>query len=48
MRAVVRFIASVLAMSGTLLIADATVTLVWQEPLSAWLAGGSSRRCGAS
>ncbi len=39
MRAVVRFIASVLATSGTLLIADATVTLAWQEPLSAWLAG---------
>lgn len=39
MRAVVRFIASVLATSGTLLIADATITLAWQEPLSAWLAG---------
>ena len=39
MRAVVRFTASVLATSGALLIADAAVTLAWQEPLSAWLAG---------
>lgn len=39
MRVVIRFVASVLATSGALLIADAAVTLAWQEPVSAWLAG---------
>jgi len=38
MRAVLRFVASVMMVSGTLLIADAATTLLWQEPLSAWLA----------
>jgi len=38
MRSLVRFIASVLAVSGVLLLADAIVTLAWQEPLSALLA----------
>lgn len=33
-----RFLASVAAVSGALLIADAGVTLVWQEPISAVLA----------
>jgi sortase A len=36
MRAVLRFAASVMMVSGTLLIADAAATLVWQEPVS-WL-----------
>lgn len=33
-RAVARFIASVMMVSGTLLIADAATTLLWQEPVS--------------
>jgi sortase A len=37
-RAVLRFVASVMIVSGTLLIADAAVTLLWQEPLSWFLA----------
>jgi sortase A len=36
MRAVLRFVASVMIVSGVLLIADAATTLLWQEPLS-WL-----------
>ena len=36
MRAVLRFLASVMMVSGALLIADAGATLLWQEPLS-WL-----------
>jgi sortase A len=35
---VLRFVASVMMVSGTLLIADAGVTLVWQEPVSAFVA----------
>lgn len=35
MRAVVRFIASVMMVSGALLIADAAATVAWQEPISA-------------
>jgi sortase A len=38
MRAALRFVAAVLLTSGTLLIADAAVTLAWQEPVSAVLA----------
>ncbi len=38
MRAVLRFVASVMMVSGTLLIADAGITLVWQEPVSAFVA----------
>jgi sortase A len=34
MRAALRFIASVLTVSGVLLIADAGLTLTWQEPIS--------------
>ncbi len=38
LRAVLRFVASVMIVSGTLLVADAAVTLAWQEPISAFLA----------
>ena len=38
MRAVLRFLASVMMVSGALLITDAVLTLVWQEPVSAFLA----------
>jgi len=37
-RAVVRFVASVMMVSGALLITDAGVTLLWQEPVSWFLA----------
>jgi sortase A len=37
-RAVLRFVASVMMVSGTLLIADAAVTMLWQEPVSAYVA----------
>jgi sortase A len=35
---VLRFVASVMMVSGTLLIADAGITLLWQEPVSAFVA----------
>jgi sortase A len=38
MRVVLRFVASVMMVSGALLITDAAVTLVWQEPVSAFVA----------
>ena len=38
LRAALRFVASVLMVSGALMIADAGVTLLWQEPVSAFLA----------
>jgi sortase A len=38
MRAVLRFLASVLIVSGVLLIGDAAATLLWQEPVSAFVA----------
>jgi sortase A len=38
MRAVLRFVASVMMVSGVLLIGDAAVTLLWQEPVSAFVA----------
>jgi sortase A len=38
MRAVLRFVASVLIVSGVLLIGDAAATLLWQEPVSALVA----------
>jgi sortase A len=41
MRAGLRFLASVMMVSGTLLIADAAVTLLWQEPVSAYVAGNN-------
>jgi sortase A len=37
-RAILRFVASVMIVSGTLLIADAGLTVAWQEPISALLA----------
>lgn len=37
-RAILRFVASVMIVSGILLIADAGVTLAWQEPVSAFVA----------
>jgi len=37
-RHILRFVGSVLMVSGILLIADAGVTLAWQEPVSAFLA----------
>ena len=37
-RAVLRFIAAVMMTSGVLLIADAGITLAWQEPISAYMA----------
>ena len=38
LREAARFVASVLMVSGALLIADAAMTLLWQEPISAFLA----------
>jgi sortase A len=38
MRSVLRFVASVMMVSGVLLIADAAATLLWQEPVSAFVA----------
>jgi sortase A len=38
MKAVLRFVASVLMVSGVLMIADAGATLLWQEPVSAFTA----------
>jgi sortase A len=38
MRPVLRFVASVLIVSGVLLIADAAATLLWEEPVSALVA----------
>jgi sortase A len=38
MRAVLRFVASVMMVSGALLITDAAITLLWQEPVSAFVA----------
>jgi sortase A len=38
MRPVLRFLASVMMVSGVLLIADAGITLLWQEPVSAVVA----------
>lgn len=37
-RAVARFFAAVMAVSGALLIADAATTVLWQEPVSAFFA----------
>ena len=38
LRAVARFVASVLIVSGTLMITDAAITFAWQEPITALLA----------
>jgi sortase A len=43
MRAVLRFLGSVLMVSGVLLVADAGLTLLWQEPVSALLASREQR-----
>src|SRR3954447_21405341 len=37
-RPVLHFVASVLIVSGILLLADAVLTLTWQEPVSAFIA----------
>ena len=37
MRAVLRFVAAVMIVSGVLLIGDAAVTVLWQEPVSAFV-----------
>lgn len=42
-RAVLRFVSAVLIVSGILLLADAGVTLLWQEPVSAVLADREQR-----
>ncbi|HET8672181.1 MAG TPA: class E sortase [Thermoleophilaceae bacterium] len=44
MRSVWRFTASVLIVSGALLIADVVVTVLWQEPISALLASREQSR----
>lgn len=46
MRPVVRFLASVLITSGILMLADAGVTLAWQEPISAYMAQRDQDRLG--
>jgi sortase A len=38
MRAALRFVASVMMVSGVLLVSDAAATLLWQEPVSAFVA----------
>ena len=38
MRPILRFVASVMMVSGALLVTDAAVTLLWQEPVSAFVA----------
>ena len=37
-RGLLRFVASVLIVSGLMMLADAGVTLAWQEPVSAFMA----------
>jgi sortase A len=44
MRAALRFLASVLMVSGVLLIGDAAATLLWQEPVSALMAERSQSK----
>jgi sortase A len=43
-RAVVRFLAAVVAVAGALLIADAVITVAWQEPISAMIASREQNR----
>lgn len=43
-RRALQFFASVLMVSGVLLLSDAATTLVWQEPISAFLAGLEQRK----
>jgi sortase A len=44
LRELVRFVASVLMVTGAMLIADAAITVVWQEPISAVLASREQNR----
>lgn len=44
MRAALRFVASVMMVSGALLITDAAATLLWQEPVSAFVAERQQQR----
>jgi sortase A len=44
MRAALRFVGSVMMVSGALLIADAAATLLWQEPVSAAVAERQQRQ----
>ena len=44
LRAALRFVASVLMVSGVLLLCDAGLTLAWQEPVSAYLASREQNR----
>ena len=46
LRAVIRFASSVLAVAGVILIADAALTLAWQEPLSAFRAQRAQNQLG--
>lgn len=46
LRAVLRFVASVMAVSGVLMLADAGVTLAWQEPVSSLLASREQAKLG--
>lgn len=46
LRAVIRFASSVLAVAGAVLIADAALTLAWQEPLSALRAQRAQNQLG--
>ena len=45
-RAGLRFVASVLIVSGVLMLADAGITLAWQEPISAYRAAREQDRLG--
>jgi sortase A len=44
MRSALRFLSTVLIMAGVLLVADAIITVVWQEPVSSFLAQRSQHR----
>jgi sortase A len=46
MRAWLRFVASVLIVSGVLMLADAGITLAWQEPISAYRAARDQNKLG--
>jgi sortase A len=46
LRAALRFVASVLITSGVLMLADAGLTVAWQEPVSSYLANREQDRLG--
>jgi sortase A len=46
LRALLRFVASVLITSGVLMLLDAGLTVVWQEPISSYLANREQDRLG--